>query len=174
MREYVKMTICALSVLAVIVLTVVCVRDCRSPRVIISETRDTVIVHDTVRVIKPVARDSVIVRTEKVYLKVSAEPTLTEKNYAQISADSIRDSVMVEVPIEQKVYEDSTYKAWVSGYMPSLDSINVYQRTEVITVTKFQKRKKWSLGIGAGASLGTDGKIRPSITVGVQRSLFEF
>ena len=138
------------------------------------EIRDTVTVVDTLRVIKPVAKDSVIVRTEKVYLKVSAEPTHTEENYAQISADSIRDSVMVEVPIEQKVYEDSTYKAWVSGYMPSLDSINVYQRTEVITVTKFQKSKKWSLGIGAGASLGTDGKIRPSITVGVQRSLFEF
>lgn len=140
----------------------------------IEERCDTIVRTDTVHVEKPVAKDSVIVRTERVYLKVSAEPTLTEKNYAQISADSIRDSVMVEVPIEQKVYEDSTYKAWVSGYMPSLDSINVYQRTEVITVTKFQKPKKWSLGIGAGASLGTDGKIRPSITVGVQRSLFDF
>lgn len=81
---------------------------------------------------------------------------------------------MVEVPIEQKVYEDSTYKAWVSGYLPSLDSINVYQRTEVITVTKFQKQKRWSLGIGLGATLGADGKVRPGITLGVHRSLFEF
>ena len=140
----------------------------------IEERCDTIVRTDTVHVEKPVAKDSVIVRTEKVYLKVPAEPTQTEENYAQISTDSIRDSVMVEVPIEQKVYEDSTYKAWVSGFKPSLDSINVYQRTEVVTVTKFQKPKKWSLGIGAGASLGTDGKIRPSITVGVQRSLFEF
>lgn len=137
------------------------------------EVRDTVTVVDTVRVIKPVAKDSVIVRTEKVYVKVSAEPTLTENEHL-IDGNNMMDSVLVEVPIEQKVYEDSTYKAWVSGYMPSLDSINVYQRTEVITVTKFQKPKKWSLGIGAGASLGTDGKIRPSITLGVQRSLFEF
>ena len=140
----------------------------------IEERCDTIVRTDTVHVEKPVAKDSMVVRTEKVYLKVSAEPTLTEKNYAQILADSIRDSVMVEVPIEQKVYEDSTYKAWVSGYMPSLDSIDVYQRTEVITVTKFEKPKKWSLGVGAGVSLGADGKIRPSITLGVQRSLFEF
>lgn len=38
----------------------------------IEERCDTVVRTDTVRVEKPVAKDSVVIRTEKVYLKVSA------------------------------------------------------------------------------------------------------
>jgi hypothetical protein len=41
----------------------------------------------------------------------------------------MRDSVLVEVPIESKHYHATEYDAWVSGYEPSLDSIKVYQRT---------------------------------------------
>jgi hypothetical protein len=57
--------------------------------------------------------------------------------------------VSVEIPITQKTYtDDSTYVAYVSGYKPSLDSINVYERTIYIdrTIVQNTKQKKWSIG----------------------------
>lgn len=39
------------------------------------------------------------------------------------------------LPITQKYYKDSLYEAWVSGFKPSLDSINVYNKTKFVTIT---------------------------------------
>ena len=36
------------------------------------------------------------------------------------------------IPIEQKTYEGEQYKAWVSGYLPSLDSILIHNTTHTI------------------------------------------
>lgn len=138
----------------------------------IEEVRDTITFVDTVKVEKPVPKDSVILKVKKVYMKVSAEPTLTENEHL-IGGNNMMDSVLVDVPIEQKVYEDSTYKAWVSGYLPSLDSINVYQRKEIITITKFEKPKKWSIGIQGGIGAGREG-FTPYIGIGVQYNLVSF
>ena len=49
------------------------------------------------------------------------------------------DSVNVVVSTEQREYRDSTYQAWVSGVVigdvhPTLDSLNVFQRTIVQSV----------------------------------------
>ncbi len=57
---------------------------------------------------------------------------------------------------EQILYEDSLYRAWVSGYRPRLDSIEVYPRTVTHTITNdiyhsiIPKRKRWGLGLQAG------------------------
>lgn len=46
------------------------------------------------------------------------------------------------IPIEQVEYKDSLYEAWISGYMPALDSIKVFNKTtyverkEIITKVK--------------------------------------
>ena len=139
----------------------------------IEERCDTSVRIDTVKVNVPIPIDSVVVRTETAYLPVVKTDTIYAENYAQNSDDFIRDSIAVEVPITQKVYEDSLYKAWVSGFHASLDSIRLYNRTNTITITK-TIRKKWSLGLGAGVSLGTDGRLTPGITLSVQRSLIDF
>ena len=55
-------------------------------------------------------------------------------------------------------YEDSLYRAWVSGYRPKLDSIEVYPKTIYQTVTNDiyhpvvvkPKKKRWGLGLQAG------------------------
>ena len=138
----------------------------------LEEVRDTITFVDTVKVIQPVAKDSVVVRVKKVLMKVSAEPTLTENEHL-IDGNNMIDSLLVDVPITQKVYEDSTYKAWVSGYLPSLDSINVYQKKEIITITKFEKPKKWSIGIQGGIGAGRNG-LTPYIGIGVQYNLVSF
>lgn len=138
----------------------------------LEEVRDTITYVDTVKVIQPIAKDSTIVKYVKVRVPISDKDTISSP-LLSFEGDSI-DSAEVVLPITQKVYEDSTYKAWVSGYLPNLDSINIYRRNEIITITKFQKPKKWGIGIGLGATLGADGKVRPGITLGVHRSLFEF
>ena len=64
----------------------------------------------------------------------------------------LHDTVLVHLPIEQRQYSDPRYTAWVSGYRPQLDSIQIYQRTEYITkeITPIQKPKRWGIGLQAG------------------------
>ena len=73
----------------------------------------------------------------------------------------------IELPKMQRVYsDDSTYRAWVSGYEPRLDSINVYRKTIKETVTiqlpaEKKKRTFWqrfNIGIQAGYGIGLDDK----------------
>ena len=138
----------------------------------LEEVRDTIIYVDTIKYLQPVAKDSTVVKYVKVKVPVSDKDTIYTPLQSFVEGDS--DSAEVVLPITQKVYEDSTYKAWVSGYLPNLDSINVYQKQEIVTITKFQKPKKWGIGAGVGATFGTDGKIKPGIYVGIHRSLIEF
>ena len=91
----------------------------------------------------------------------------------------MRDSVLVEVPVESKHYHDNEYDAWVSGYEPSLDSIKVYQRTEYITETITKtinpKRKPWGIGFHAG--YGYDFKTKtasPFVGVGISYDIISF
>lgn len=68
--------------------------------------------------------------------------------------------VMVKVPITQKVYEDSGYVAWVSGFEQKIDSIRLYERCVTETVTCVEKKKKTGImgrigiGITTGAGYG--------------------
>lgn len=103
----------------------------------IEEKSDTIFLWDTVKIEKPVAKDSIVYKYIAQYFPVH-DTTL------------IHDSVLVDVPIERKVYqEDSTYYAVVSGWHPSLDTLKVYKETVMIettkTVTKYQPYK-WTLG----------------------------
>lgn len=57
------------------------------------------------------------------------------------------------LPKEQREYADSTYRAWVSGVSPSLDSIYVYQKTKIITNTvpvPVVKKQRLNFGVQAG------------------------
>ena len=123
---------------------------------------DTVTITDTVMVRVPVVRDSVVVRTEIAYLV--RHDTLTRPS------DSLsRDTVPVVVPITQKVYCDSTYTAWVSGYHASLDSIAVYRQMELVTVR--QKPRRWTVGLSAGYGITPKG-LQPYVGVGVSYRLW--
>lgn len=57
---------------------------------------------------------------------------------------------------EQAYYEDSLYRAWVSGYRPRLDSLQVFPRTVYQTETNdiyhtvTPKKKRWGFGIQTG------------------------
>ena len=86
-------------------------------------------------------------------------------------AISLADSIEVAIPITQKVYGDSTFTAYVSGFQPSLDSIFLYPRTQVVTVR--EKPRRWSLGVGAGYGLTPRG-FQPFVGVSVSYTLWNF
>ena len=94
---------------------------------------------DTICVEKPVFRYSYIHDTVRTYFTTIQH-----------------DTVEVDVPIETKVYaEDSLYRAVVSGWRPSLDSLTIYPTETTITITNTVKvpAPKWSFGAALGPSV---------------------
>lgn len=75
------------------------------------------------------------------------------------------DSLTVTLPITQKVYSDSTYTAYVSGFDAKLDSINVYSK--LVTVTKREPPPAITFGVQAGYGITPKG-MQPYIGLGVQ------
>lgn len=121
-------------------------------------------VYREVTVVKPSPIIARVERLEQVRLPVV--PVTLFVN------DTIRDSVLVEVPIEVKVYDDAQYHAVVSGFRPSLDTLRL--RSPIITTTRTVYRRAWlSAGIGVGASYDPfNNKVYPAITAGVFVPIF--
>ena len=87
------------------------------------------------------------------------------------NATDVQDSV--EIELTQKVYSDSTYTAYVSGYKPNLDSIFVRQK--IITSTRIEERvvkekvlRRLNFGITVGYGYGFQSKMfEPFAGVGI-------
>ena len=98
---------------------------------------DTITKIDTLAVKTPVFRYSYIHDTVRTYFTTV-----------------YHDTVQVDVPIERRVYaEDSLYRAVVSGWHPSLDSLTIYPTTTTITIKEKVETSRWSLGVTAGPSV---------------------
>ena len=89
--------------------------------------------------------------------------------YITLEGDTVREPILVPVPITQKEYLTDNYHAWVSGYNPSLDSIYVYSKT--VYVTKKIPVRRWGLGVMAGYGVGRSG-LSPYIGLGVYYRLW--
>lgn len=97
---------------------------------------------------------------------VTAKPSGTEKmllgTIAELMAriDSLRavkpDTAFVEVPVptEVKTYRGEDYEAQVSGWHPSLDWVNVYPKTIVVTQWADPPAPKRRTRVGVGAAAG--------------------
>lgn len=119
--------------------------------------RDTVWKDTTIY--EPVPAETIDIG-KTVYIKVPVSKYLP--------GDTVHDSIEVPIPIMQKRYEDSLYTAWVSGYEPNLDSINLRTPTITETVTKpiVKPSPLITVGIQAGAGYGVINR-KPDIYVGV-------
>lgn len=114
---------------------------------------DTVVYMDTVRA-DPIVRDSVVVRyiEERMPVSEGKSDSLRHVSYAT-------DSVTVTIPVIQKVYSNDLYRAFVSGYRPSLDSLYIYIPVREVMIRG--KPKRWGIGpyvgvdaLGRGVSVG--------------------
>ena len=148
---------------------------------VVSDTT-RVVVYDTVKIVKPIAKDSTVVRyvTKIVRVKNHIEDKLEKVADSETVSDCPgldSDSVKVSIPITQKVYEDSTYKAYVSGFNPSLDSFMVYPRKEVQTITnKVDDKSRWSLSVsvGYGLTLTKQPTFAPMASVNLSYNIYTF
>lgn len=98
---------------------------------------DTLVVRDTVRERYPVYVDRTVTDT----LLVAMTDTVR-----------VSDTVYVRLPREQRMYADTNYVAWVSGYLPILDSIEVYPVTRYVTRTVYPTKKRSSMSVESSAS----------------------
>lgn len=106
---------------------------------VIIQQIDTVVRVDTIRESYP----------EPVYVRVV--------DSIRVPVPGRNDTIFVSLPREEKVYEDSTYRAVVSGFLPSLDTIDVFRRIVFInteTIVRERYRKRWSLTAGPQVGVG--------------------
>ena len=137
---------------------------------------DTLVVHDTIKLTGVTQVDTIIVK-----LPIAKKDNKNESN-ANIFADyadslrnntsdtvfvevPIRDSVAVEIPIEQRTYEGDYYTAVVQGFRPELVSIDI--KVPDVTAPAV-KRKWWSVSIGPQVGFGfTPAGWQPYAGVGI-------
>lgn len=92
----------------------------------------------------------------------------------------------LELPKTQKYYKDSLYEAWVSGYKPNLDSINIYNQTKFVTITNnttkeiYPKTTALYMSIGGmyigeqfAPKIGADFKFRNGMMIGANVGLYD-
>lgn len=108
--------------------------------------------------------ESTIIRDTVTYTKIDTFCVETPVFRYSYIHDTVRtyfttvehDTVLVDVPIETKVYaEDSLYRAVVSGWHPSLDSLTIYPTETIVTITNTVRTPapRWSLGVTLGPSV---------------------
>ena len=146
-----------------------------------SVVSDTIVHDDTIPYYLPIPRDSVIVRyiTKSVPKTTDSVTEYTENVLYKaeivtsdiVITDNGKDSFNVVFPISQKVYTDSLYTAYVSGFEANLDSIFVRSRTMEITRTISKKPPRFGIGIQAGYGITPKG-FQPYIGFGAQFNLW--
>lgn len=148
-------------IIIIILVLFIVFRPARVERVPGEVVRDTIITNriDTVRDIIPVPVYESVVDSFPFVVPVP------------VPGDTVRDTVYL--PITQKIYKDSLYTAYVSGYRAKLDSIEVYSKTRTVFIRERAKRKRFGLGVQAGYGFSGN-KVSPYVGVGVSYSLFEF
>lgn len=126
---------------------------------------DTLIVKDTVTIECPVPILTTIIDTFLV-----AYPDII----------IIHDTTFVQLPKERKEYSGKDFRAVVSGFQPSLDLIQVFPETKIITKTisvPSRKRSHWSIALQAGYGLTLQNNhitTIPYIGAGLSYSLVEW
>lgn len=200
MWKQIKNIIAVLLVAAFIASLCLNVRFCMMRRegIAVSDTT-RVTIFDTIPYPMPVPKDSLVIRyiTEKLPVSTETENFSTKNsdfstgngNIAQenitgngnISSENIPDSAEVEIPITQKVYEYSLYRAYVSGYRPNLDSLIIFPRHDITTVTNGytypkSRQKRWGIGIhvGYGMTMSRTPQFTPYIGFGISYNLITF
>ena len=112
---------------------------------------------------------SAIIRTKSVNSGTETGNSQTDSFDSVSDSLSIQmdgDSVTLSLPITQKVYSDSTYTAYVSGFDAKLDSINVYSRVVTITRREVQESSSFDFGLQGGYGI-TPAGFQPYLGIGV-------
>ena len=133
------------------------------PEIVKIHRTDTVVVRDTVRETVLVPKVRYLTRVDTVLLPVPGDTV----------------EVPVLVPISRKVYEGEDYRAVVSGFRASLDTLDIFRKTQTVTNTVVQrvevpgKPKRWGIGVSAGYAFTPQG-VKPYMGAGISYSFITF
>lgn len=131
------------------------------------ERVDTLVIHETKLVEKPVFVEKKVV--EKVPVPVPVSDTMM-----------VHDTIYVYMDREQVHWQDSLSDVYASGYDVQVDSVRHNIQTQVITKERdviVKVKPKWSVGVHAGyGAFANNGQISasPYIGVGVSYNLFSW
>ena len=165
MKDNLKTILLGVGIAVVLFLSGFLTRQCtyKAPEPQIIETRDTVTFRDTITISEPVEVERIVKDT--MYVDVG-------------DVIVVHDTTYLPLPIEYATYQDSTYRAVVSGYRPRLEEIDVYPLTQIITVETervYTEYKHYRFGVGVQAGYGITPKgFQPYLGLGLSYNLFGF
>lgn len=125
---------------------------------------DTILIHDTLRLPAPPPMVVRVVDTIKVVLP---DTSVTHQG----------DSAVIQLPMEESYYSGDGWKAWITGYQATLDSLFIDRTSTVIerpvykTVTK---HARWGVGAQVGATYVREQGVVPYIGLGVSYNILTF
>ena len=158
-----KNVVIAVIALALIAVAFLLGRRSVKPEIVEIHRTDTMWMRDTVRETVLVPKVRYLTRVDTVLLPVPGDTV----------------EVPVLVPISRKVYEGEDYRAVVSGFRASLDTLDIFRKTQTVTNTVVQrvevpgKPKRWGIGVSAGYALTPQG-VKPYIGAGISYSFITF
>lgn len=167
MRDNRLFTALVAAVLCVVAFLLGSFKDQNGPFEPIEPKVDTLYLHDTIRVQEPPKPAKVAELRDS--LAIALGDSLRVALLAQL-LDSLNDTPTVSIPLEQAEVRDSLYTAWISGYRPQLDSIEIYQTSQVVTIREKLPAPRWSIGIQAGVGITPKG-VQPYIGAGISYRL---
>lgn len=139
-------------------------------------------------------RNEVVIETHTTDTITIVRADTVRERIPHFISETVLDTIFVEkvsenvlkLPITQKYYNTDSYQAWVSGYKPNLDSINVFnkvvERTVNNTIDKFvyQKSVDWYLNAGsmfigkkAAPYVGLNVKFKNDLVIGANAGVYE-
>lgn len=158
-----KNVIIPLIALALIAVAFLLGRRSVKPEIVEIHRTDTLLLRDTIRETVLVPKVRYLTRVDTVLLPIPGDTV----------------EVPVLVPISRKVYEGEDYRAVVSGFRASLDTLDIFRKTQTVTNTVVQrvevpgKPKRWGIGVSAGYALTPQG-VKPYIGAGISYSFITF
>jgi hypothetical protein len=130
---------------------------------------DNLVVHDTIRIVEPTPTGEDVVRYDTASFPMVGHSELKGElknipisneldSTSNLTSNLIQDSAKVVIPITERTYEDSTYKAVVRGYNPELVSLDIYNSTKYYPVVeKVKVKPKIVVSAGVYGGFGVNG-----------------
>lgn len=145
---------------------------------------DTLIIRDTIAQNRPVPVDSFASGLFPVMIHDTIRIPDTIRIVRRDTTTIIRRDT-IWLARTTKIYQDSTFRAVVSGVAPSLDEIQIFGRSSVIYRDRVQyvtKKSRWGLGLQAGlglavplrSSAGPPIRVAPYVGIGVSYNLLSW
>ena len=131
------------------------------PNEAINAKVDTLIVRDTITLLKPISVTKRVVERELVRVTDTID---------------VHDTLYVYLDREQIQWRDSLCEVYASGINPRVDSVRHYRESKIITIdtqTPVKVKADWGVGLQAGYGASKDG-LSPYIGIGLTYNILSW